>query len=95
MHRTGEFVQLPNEFSTTNWGLSTRTFLDIIEHDLTDDDWTGIFKSLYQLNKSQSRATRLDTGAPAEEPVREALLPVDPPTPPPLDRRSSLHTTLI
>ena len=85
MHRTGDFLQLPNEFSTTNWDPSTRTFLAIIENDLTDDDWTGIFKSLHKLSKSQTRAARLDVGAPAEEPMREALLPVDPPTPPPLD----------
>ena len=85
MHRTGDFVQLPNEFSTTNWDPSTRAFLDIIENDLTDADWIGIFKSLHKLGKSQARAARLDVGAPAEEPEREALLPVDPPTPPPLD----------
>ena len=85
MHRTGDFIQLPNEFSTTNWEPSTRAFLDIIENDLTDDDWVGIFKALHNLSKSQARATRLDVGTPAEEPAREALLPADPPTPPPLD----------
>jgi len=85
MHRTGDFVQLPNEFSATNWDPSTRTFLDIIKNDLTNDDWTGIFESLYKLSKSQSRAARLGVGAPAEEPAREALLPVDPPTPPSFD----------
>ena len=85
MHRTGDFIQLPNEFSATNWDPSTCTFLAIIENNLTDDDWVGIFKSLYNLGKFQARAARLDMGAPAEEPAREALLPVDPPTPPPLD----------
>jgi len=85
MYRTGNFVQLPNEFSTTNWDASTRTFLAMIEKDLTDDDWAEIFKSLRNLGKSRSRAARLEVGAPAEEPSREALLPADPPTPPPLD----------
>jgi hypothetical protein len=85
MHRTGDFIQLPNEFSTTNWEPSTCTFLDTIENDLTDDDWVGIFDALHKLGKSQARAARLAAGAPAEEPIREALLPVDPPTPPPLD----------
>jgi len=85
MNRTGDFVQLPNEFSTTNWDPSTRAFLDIIENDLTDNDWVEIYKALDTLRKSQSRAARISLGAPAEEPAREALLPVDPPTPPPLD----------
>lgn len=85
MHQSGDYVHLSNEFSATNWDSSTRTFLNIIEDDLTDDDWAGIFKSLHRLSKSQAQAARLNVGAPAEEPVREALLPVDPPTPPPLD----------
>jgi len=85
MHRTGDFLQLPNEFSTTNWDPSTPTFLVIIENDLTNNDWAGIFKSLHGLGKSQAQAACLNVGAPAEEPSHEALLPVDPPTPPPLD----------
>ena len=85
MHRTGDFVQLSNEFSMTNWDPSTRVFLDIIENDLTDADWVGIFESLHKLGDSRAQAARLNAGAPAKEPVREALLPADPPSPPPLD----------
>ena len=85
MHRTGDFIHLVNDFSTTNWDPSTRVFLDIIENDLIDDDWVGIFNSLSKLNESRARASRVNVGAPAEEPVREALLPADPPTPPSLD----------
>ena len=68
-----------------NWDPSTQTFLDIVENDLTDDDWVGIFKSLHKLGESRVRVACLNTGAPTEEPVREALLPADPPTPPSLD----------
>ena len=39
MHQSGDFTTLPNDFSTTNWDKLTRTFLDIIEKDLTDADW--------------------------------------------------------
>ena len=54
MHQTGNFVQFSNEFSAMNWDPSTRVFLDIIENDLADDDWVGIFESLYRLSKSQT-----------------------------------------
>ena len=82
MHRTGDFIALPNEFSATNWDKSTRTFMDMIEQDLTDSDWEGIFKALHNLNNSRVKMARVSVGAPAEEPVREALLPDDPPSPP-------------
>lgn len=85
MHRTGDFVSLPNGFSATNWDRSTQLFLEIIEKDLTNNDWDEIFKSLDKLSKSRVKAARVRVGAPAEEPVREALLPADPPTPPALD----------
>ena len=54
MHRTGDFIHLANDFSTTNWDPSTRVFLDIIENDLIDDDWVGIFNSLSKLNESRA-----------------------------------------
>ena len=85
MHQTGDFILLSNEFSTTNWDPSTQAFLDIIENDLTDDDWAGVFESLHKLSESRVQSARLTIGAPTKEPVREALLPADPPTPPPLD----------
>ena len=85
MHQTGDFVHLPNDFSATNWAESTKSFICIIEKDLTDDDWKGIFGSLHRLTKSQVRAARIKVSIPAEEPAHEALLPVDPPTPPTLN----------
>ena len=60
-------------------------FLDIIKRDLTDSDWSEIFNSLHKLSKSQVRTARVKSGAPAEEPPHETLLPVDPPTPPALN----------
>ena len=68
MHRTGDFVHSSSEFSTANWDPSTRVFLKIIEKDLTDNDWVGMFGSLYMLSNSRARAARLSVGAPAEEP---------------------------
>jgi len=94
MHRTGDFIPLPNEFSATSWDRSTQAFLNIIEKDLTDNDWSEIFKSLHRLSKSQVRAARVKLGAPAEEPVHEALLPVDPPTPPALAEESPREALL-
>lgn len=82
MHQTGDFVQLPNDFSMTNWNQSTRAFLNIIENDLTDNDWNEIFESLYKFSKSQARSARAKVGAPTDEPVHEPLLPADPRTPP-------------
>ena len=66
MHRTGDFVLLPNDFSTANWDPSTQAFLDIIEKDLTNDDWRGIFEALYTLSTSRTRKARVKAGAPAE-----------------------------
>ena len=85
MHQTGDFILLLNEFSTTNWDPSTWAFLDIIENDLTDDYWVEIFELLHKLSESQVQSTCLTIGAPTEEPMCKALLPADPPTPPPLD----------
>ena len=85
MHRTGDFVAIPGDFSTTNWDQSTRVFMDIIKNNLTDSDWAGLFKKLHDLSSSRSRAARVKVSAPAEEPVREALLPDDPPSSPVLD----------
>ena len=82
MHRTGDFVVLPNEFSATNWDPSTRTFLDIIENDLTSGDWAEIFKALHRLGDSRTKVARVRAGAPPEESTREALLPSDPPSSP-------------
>ena len=85
MHRSGDFTTLPNDFSATNWDKSTRTFLDIIEKDLTDADWHQIFKALHRLSESRAKAAHLKVGTPAEDPVREPLLPPNPPSPPRLD----------
>ena len=82
MHRTGDFIALPTDFSATNCNESTVKFMDIIEKDLTDDDWSEIFKALYTLSKSRVKTARIKVGAPAEEPVREPLLPNDPPSSP-------------
>ena len=85
MCQTGDYIELPNEFSATNWNKSTRTFCDIIENDLTEGNWGEIFKALHRLSDSRGKAARVKVGAPAEEPVREALLPADPPSSPGLD----------
>jgi hypothetical protein len=82
MHRTGDFIPLPNEFSAINWDQSTRKFLNIIKRDLTNGDWDGIFKALHRSSEFQTKATRIKAGAPVEEPEHEALLPVDPPSSP-------------
>lgn len=54
MHRTGDFVHSSSEFSTVNWDPSTRVFLKIIEKDLTDNDWVGMFGLLYMLSNSRA-----------------------------------------
>ena len=82
MHQTGDFIALPTEFSATNWVPSTRTFLNIIEEDLTNGNWAEIFKALHRLGDSRTKAARIKAGAPAEEPEHEALLPVNPPSSP-------------
>ena len=82
MHRTGDFIPLPNEFSTINWDQSTCTFLNIIKRDRTNGDWDGIFKALHRLSEIRTKTAHINTGAPAEEPEHEALLPVDPPSSP-------------
>ena len=95
MHGTGDFVQLPNEFSATNWSRSTKAFLDIIENDLTHNDWKEIFRSLHQSSKSQVRAACVGFSLPAEETVHEVLLPVDSQTHLPLINLSFPNTPSI
>ena len=85
MCQTSDYIELPNEFSTTNWNKSTPTFCDIIENDLTEGDWGEIFKALHRLSDSQGKAAHVKVSAPAEEPVRKVLLPADPLSSPGLD----------
>ena len=56
--------------------------MGMVERDLTDSDWEGIYMALHNLSMSRLKMARIKVGAPAEEPVHEALLPNDPPSSP-------------
>jgi len=85
MHLTGDYISNGSDFSTSNWLTTTDMYVDKIKNDLTDDNWTGIFRALRHLNESDARDSRRQTGAPLFPTPREALLPDDPPTPPAFD----------
>lgn len=85
MHLTGDYISSGSEFSTSKWLLTTELYLDMIEKDLTSDNWTAIFQALHRLKESDARDDRIQVGAPLTPKLRQALLPADPLTPPSLD----------
>lgn len=85
MHLTGDYVPNGSDFSSSKWLATTDLYLDKIQNDLTSDNWTAIFEGLYQLQEADERDCQIELGAPLAPRQREALLPADPPTPPPLD----------
>ena len=85
MHLTGDYVSSGNEFSSSKWLTTTDFYIDKIQNDLTSDNWTAIFQGLHHLHESRTQDDRIQIGAPPVPKQREALLPADPPTPPPLD----------
>lgn len=85
MHVSGDYVSHGSEFSSSKWHATTNLYIDKIQNDLTDDNWTAIFQALHRLQDSRAQADKIQVGAPLVPKQREALLPADPPTPPPLD----------
>ena len=83
MHLTGDYVSTGSEFSSSKWLATTELYLDKIQNDLTSENWTAIFQALHRLHKSDARDNRIQVGAPSTPKQRNALLPADPPTPPP------------
>jgi len=84
MHVTGDYVSNGSDFSSSRWLRTTEFYIDKI-HDLNSDNWSAIFKALHDLEESLEQDDRVQIGAPAIARQHEALLPADPPTPPPLD----------
>jgi hypothetical protein len=85
MHQTGDYISNSCGFSAAKWLPATELYLDKINNDLTSQDWTDIFKAMRDLEESDTRDSQIQAGAPLFPKQREALLPADPPTPPPLD----------
>ena len=85
MHLTGDYVSNGSEFSSSRWLAATDHYLDKIQNDLTSDNWTAIYQGLHLLHESRVRNDQVQSGAPLVPKQRDALLPADPPTPPPLD----------
>ena len=81
LHSTGDYVLAGNDFSATNWLLSTNTFIQKLKL-LSSDDWTGIFAALQRLCDANTHAAKIEVGATEPE-EHEPLLPDDPPSPPP------------
>ena len=85
MHLSGDYVANGSEFSSSKYLPTTDLYLDMIQDDLTSDNWTAIFQALHRLQESHARDEQIEVGAPSTPKQRQALLPADPPTPPPLD----------
>lgn len=85
MHLTGDYMSNGSEFSSSKWHETTEFYMDKIEYDLSGDNWTAIFRALQDLQESRARDERVQVGGPLVPRQRDALLPSDPPTPPPLD----------
>ena len=81
LHSTGDYVLAGNEFSATNWLLSTNSFV-LKLNLLSSDNWTNIFTALRRLCDADAHAAKIEVGA-AEPEECEPLLPDDPPSPPP------------
>jgi hypothetical protein len=86
MHSTGDYVSGGSEFSSSKWLTTTEFYIDKIQNDLTSNNWTAIFEALHRLQESDIWDEQIQTGAPLVPAQHAALLPDDPPTPPPMDR---------
>ena len=84
MHLTGDYISNGSDFSSSKWLKMTELYLDMIENDLTDDNWTAIFQALHRLQESNEQDGRVQVGASLTPKQRVSLLPADPPTPPSL-----------
>jgi len=85
MHLTGDYISNGSDFSSSKWLSTTTLYLDKIQNDLSGDNWTAIFQALHRLQESRARDEQIQNGGPSVPKQREALLPADPPSPPPLD----------
>ena len=85
MHLTGDYVSNGSDFSSSKWLTTTQHYMEMIQRDLSSEQWTAIFQALRRLQTTREKATQVKIGAPQTPKSRDALLPSDPPTPPPLD----------
>ena len=85
MHLTGDYVSGGSNFSLLKWLTATDHYLDMIQNDLSSDNWTAIFQVLCHLQDAREKAEKVQVGAPQTPWPCIALLPPDPPTPPALD----------
>ena len=85
MHLTGDYVSNGSDFSSSRWLPVTGLYLEMIENDLTGENWTSIFQALRQLQESDAQDNCVEVGAPLTPKQHVSLLPADPLTPPPLD----------
>jgi hypothetical protein len=85
MHLSGDYISGSSKFSSSKWLPTTDLYLDKIQNDLTSENWTAIFEVLHNLQESRARDKQIQNGGPLVPEQREALLPADPPTPPPFD----------
>ena len=85
MHLTGDYVSGGSDFSSSKWLTVTDHYLNMIQNDLSSDNWTAIFQVLCHLQDAHEKAEKVQVGAPQTPRPRIAFLPPDPPTPPALD----------
>ena len=85
MHSTSDYVSNESEFSSSKWKTTTEFYIDKIHNNLKGDNWTAIFQALHRLKESTAQGDWVQTGAPLVLKECEALLPADPPSPPPLE----------
>ena len=83
MHITGDYISNGSDFSSSKWLSMTDRYLEMIENDLTGDNWTAIFQALHSLHKSDARDDLIQVGGPLTPKQCISLLPADPSTPPP------------
>ena len=85
MHLMGDYIRDGGEFSSSKWLGTTNFYIDKITKDLMSENWMVIFQALHRLKESDALDEQIQIGAPLILEQREALLPDNPPTPPPLD----------
>ena len=85
MHITGDYVSSSGDFSSSKWLSMTELYIDKIQNDLNSENWMAIFEVSHHLQELRMRDELVEVRAPSVMKQCEALLPADPPTPPPLD----------
>jgi len=82
MYATGDFIESTQQFNTELGGPRTVRYMDYVANDLSERQWSSIFRALSSFSIRTEKEKAIHNGAP-EKPCERIPLPAsDPPSPP-------------